>query len=171
MERASRICNVKQNYRPTWQRHKSSSMLKLLLRLLVLDTPGETEESRGSAPPTGDRALLSSIKISPNPISTISAGLNTKASGSSSSAKLSVPRSRGLVTVPPTEEVEEGGDKNEEGVVWLRDRRVLERSLLGLWSRVKVCVWVSVESEIWDDEMPWRRACISSSCRSNRLKH
>ncbi len=171
MERASRICNVKQNYRPTWQRHKSSSMLKLLLRLLVLDAPGETEESRGSAPPTGDRAPLSSIKISPNPISTIRAGLNTKAAGSSSSAKLSVPRSRGLVTVPPTEEVEEGGDKKEEGVVWLRDRRVLERSLLGLWSRVKVCVWVSVESDIWDDEMPWRRACISSSCRSHRLNH
>ncbi len=79
---------------------------------------GRSRGNRGKqriGAPYGDRAPLSSIKISPNPISTIRAGLNTKAAGSSSSAKLSVPRSRGLVTVPPTEEVEEGGDKKEEG--------------------------------------------------------
>lgn len=121
-------------------------MLKLLLRLLVFEAPGETAERRGSAPPTGERAPVSSIRISPKPISAIRAGLKTEAVWSSNSPKLSVPSSKGLVTVPPTDEVEEGGDRKEEGVVWVIDRRVLERSVLGLCSSVKVCVWVR-ESE------------------------
>lgn len=87
-------------------------MLKLLLRLLVFDAPGETEESRGSAPP-------SSIRISLRPISpAIRPGLKMEEAWSSSSPKVRVPRSNGTFMAPPTGEAEGGGESKEETWVW-----------------------------------------------------
>lgn len=55
--------------RPHSDHHKSSSMSKLLLRLLVLEAPGDKGENRGSAILSGDRVHPSSMRMSPKPTS------------------------------------------------------------------------------------------------------
>lgn len=64
-------------------------MLKLLLRLEVLEGPGEKEESRGSRAHTGDIPIPPwSIKMSPRPMSGSREEWKAAADGSSSSEKL-----------------------------------------------------------------------------------
>lgn len=149
-------------------------MLKLLLRLEVLETPGETEESRGSLPPTEDiPSPLSSIRMSPRPMSGSREAWKAAADGSSRSEKLRESRSNGLpIVIRPTGEAEGGGDRKGGEAAWrpwppLRERRVLERASPVLGSRD--CDRLRCEEELpWEEEAgverPWRRACISSSC-------
>ncbi|KAK6308628.1 hypothetical protein J4Q44_G00218990 [Coregonus suidteri] len=90
-------------------------MPKLLLRLEVFEAPGETEESRGSRAHTGDIPTpLSSIRMSPRPMSGSREEWKAAADGSSSSEKLRESRSRGeAMFIRPTGEAEGGGDRKE----------------------------------------------------------
>ena len=68
--------------------HKSSSIFKLFLQLLVLETQCDKGDSRLSASISEFRAQLSSMSMSPRPTS----GNSTEEEGSSNSEKLRLDR-------------------------------------------------------------------------------